>query len=227
MRLAQTPKLYFLGRCAPRWLVLNWVAVYLVMVLLWNASLEVPGSPNQAIFSARLSVPLVGMLAHLWLIAPAMASWEATGVRRVRALSAFWVAVGILLTAAALEFQLRYVTEAPQAMVPGYFIGIDDILGFRWPLLENVLILAGLAGIFVCLLGRPLGTCAALLTYVAFVIGGANTSWYHLFPYYSQAFGIPVTHHPIAAIALPILAVTLWTRTGGTAPLARKLDPRS
>jgi hypothetical protein len=207
--------------------VLNWATAYLLVVLLWNASLEVPGSPNHAIFTARLTVPLTGMLVHLWLIAPAMASWEATGVRRVRVLSAFWVAVGILLTIAAVEFQIRYVTEAPPAMVPGYFIGIDDILGARWPLLENMLVLAGLAGIFVCLLGRPLGTCAALLTYVTFVVGGANTSWYQLFPYFSHAFGIPVSHHPIPATVLPILAVTLWIRKGGTAPLARKLDPRT
>lgn len=217
---------YFLGRCRARWLLVTWVVTFMVAILTWNEGIEVPGSPNGALFTARLTVPLIGLLLHLWLIAPALASWEVVGVRRVRTMTALWVAGGVLLASAVLMSTIWFVTKAPASVVPGHFIGVDDLLSIQWPLAQNILVLAGLASLFVCMLGRPLGTAATIFTYLTFVIGGANTELYHLFPYFSHAFGIPVTHHPIAATLLPIVAVWLWVRTGGSSMLARKLDPR-
>jgi hypothetical protein len=217
---------YFLGRCHPRWLLLTWVVTFLVAVLTWNEGIEVPGSPNGALVSARLTVPLIGLVIHLWLIAPAMATWEAVGVQRVRTMTAMWVAGGVLLASAVVLTTIWFVTKAPAPIVPGHFIGVDDLLSIQWPLAQNILVLAGIASLFVCIFGRSLGTAATVLTYITFVIGGANTEWYHLFPYFSHGFGIPVTQHPIAATLLPVVAVWAWARTGGSSAMARKLDPR-
>lgn len=226
MKASSSFSAYFLGRCHPRWLLFTWVLVFLLSLLTWNEALEVPGSANRTLISARLTVPLAGILAHLWLIAPAMATWEAVGLRRVRIMTALWAAAGVLLASTTVMTTIWFVTMAPPSFVPGHFTGVDDLLTVQWPLTQNILVLAGLASLFICTLGRPLGTAATILAYLVLVIGGASTEWYHLFPYFSHGFGIPVSHHPVAATLLPVIAAWMWFRTGGTSPMTRTLDPR-
>ena len=93
---------YFLGRSQPRWLVVTWLATLTASILFWDQAMELPGAPNGAKLSARITVPLVGLLTHLWLVAPGMPSWERTAVRRVRLLNATAVCTGLLLAPAVV-----------------------------------------------------------------------------------------------------------------------------
>lgn len=219
-------ELYFQGRGSPAWLATIWTVAFVASVLFWNVGMEIPGSENSATLTARLSIPFAASVASAWTMSPLMASWEVLSVPRVRRLSGAAVAIFVCLAVSALAFTVSWVTWAPASVVPGYFSGAEDLrFAFR-PLVWNLFVLVGLAWAAVALFGRAIGTIIAIVGYLTLVVAGADLDFYHVVPYYSQAFGIPVTEHPIAAVAMSATAVGLWMKSGGATRSARKLDPR-
>ena len=95
----------------------------------------------------------------------------------------------------------------------------------RGPLVDNMLIVGAVAAITFCALGRPAGTAVTLTLYLVLIVTGASSAWHHVVPYFSDAFGIPISRHPLAAVTLVVVAVGMWVRLGTSSRLATRLDP--
>lgn len=218
--------MFFRGRARATAHVGVWTAATGAGLLFWNGGIEVPGSPNAANVSARLTIPLLAALASACLATPRMPSWERTAIPRVGRLAAGVCLAGIVSAVASLTICVLFVAWAPDGAIPGYFVGAEDLLLVLRPLIWNTVLLSSIAFVFVACVGRGLGIIATIVAYILLVLLGANVTVFHLVPYYSQAFGIPVSEHPVAATSAATVAIFVWWRTGGASALARRLDPR-
>lgn len=213
---------YFRGRGPALWVIATWIAVPVLAVLTWDVYLEFPGVAGDTVLTARVSLPILGILVSVWLLTPALPSLDARGRPEIRVFGSVCILCVIAAAAASTALVVLWVTHAPSQFVPRDFVGDDDIRLLLWPLIDNVIVVGAAASLCFCAFGRSGGVLASVTVYVGLVMVGANPHWYQMVPYYSHGIGVPVTSHPVAAAALTFAGVLVWFRTSGSTMWTRE-----
>lgn len=189
----------------------------------WHGSV---GIDDHAVAVTELMAVTTGLIG-LVAITPRMATWEASGVDRVRRLATRWM-MGVVFAATAIT-PIIWVTvmALPDGLVPqsSQFTMDELTIEMSGAQAANALLMLSIGAITVAALGRLYGLATALAVYVVLIWASAATGWsvpYATLPNRETA----LAQWLIAALVFAI-AVQGWLRTGGASALARHLDPRS
>lgn len=218
---------FFRGRGSALLMIATWIAVPVLAVLSWDVYLEFPGVAGDTVLTARVTVPVLGVVVSMWLLTPSLPSLDVRGRQAIRVIGALTALVVIIAAAASVALVVLWVTHAPPELVPREFIGDDDIRPLLWPLVDNVIVVAAATAMCFCAFGRSVGAIASIAAYVVLVMVGANPNWYQLVPYYSHALGVPVSSHPLAAVVMTAAALAVWHRTSGSTTWGRAIEART
>ncbi|MDR1825855.1 MAG: hypothetical protein LBR27_11115 [Bifidobacteriaceae bacterium] len=211
-----------------------WLAAALASARLWGTGISFFGIEDgyQRSMSAKEALDGVAMLASAWCLVPRMATWEASGGSRPKKAGGLALGLTAALGAASNVGVVYLFPWLPNWLAPAWdesngpadFWVVDSWLPTITRIsLVDMLLMGALAFMAIGLLGRVVGSIAWLVAYTGLIWlqGVESVCGRSPYGYCLGADFDPGWWQWAGAAAAWMLAILVWTRTGGNERLTR------
>lgn len=200
---------------------------------IWNSGfiIEFAGPIETRIAIIDLLILGFAIFTAYWL-APRMASWQITALRRTRITVALVVFFVFALAIVTHLIWAGALVLLPHTWVPGLNFAYEQTKiaerFFSWGT-TNVISLTAIAFICVGIIGRSWGSLVAFGFYLLAVIASTSPTWKIFFGFLfvggTQVNPTLLDWRTPWSLALAFIAIGIWYRWGGTTRLSRTIEP--